>query len=146
MGTNYYLHRNVCPHCLRPEEKLHIGKSSGGWCFALHVDAERNINSLDDWKKLFDGEDNGIVNEYGDPLTAPEMLEVITDRKAYAGKPLPEKFPDDDYFYPGWTKQRYLDSNHAEEGPLGLLRAKIDGRHCVGHGEGTWDCIQGEFS
>ena len=42
MGTNYYLHRprtNECEHCGRADEAppLHIGKSSSGWCFSLHV-------------------------------------------------------------------------------------------------------------
>ena len=30
--------------------------------------------------------------------------------------------------------------------PKGLRRSKVDGWHCVGHGEGTWDYIQGDFS
>lgn len=28
MGTNFYLHRDVCPHCGSKLERLHIGKSS----------------------------------------------------------------------------------------------------------------------
>ena len=36
--------------------------------------------------------------------------------------------------------------NYAEPGPNGLVRAKINGVHCIGHGEGTWDYITGEFS
>lgn len=27
-----------------------------------------------------------------------------------------------------------------------LIRAKVDGAHCVGHGEGTYDYIVGDFS
>ena len=36
MGTNYYLNDR------------HIGKSSAGWYFALHIYPEENINSLDE--------------------------------------------------------------------------------------------------
>lgn len=39
----------------------------------------------------------------------------------------------------------FLASNHAEPGPNGLLRHKI-GPYCLGHGEGTWDLMPGEFS
>ncbi len=51
MGTNYYLHEKPdCECCGRPFEALHIGKSSSGWCFSLHVMPEDMINTLDDWR------------------------------------------------------------------------------------------------
>ena len=38
MGTNYYLHKKPpCEACGHEPAPLHIGKSSGGWCFSLHV-------------------------------------------------------------------------------------------------------------
>jgi hypothetical protein len=40
MGTNYYLVNK------ETDERLHIGKSSGGWCFALRVHHDRHIDSL----------------------------------------------------------------------------------------------------
>lgn len=127
MGTNYYLHRDVCPTCQRPSEVVHIGKSSAGWCFSLHVDDE--IKSLDDWKAAWI---NGVIkNEYGDTITSEEMLSTITEREWTRG---PEKHG------PEWLR-----SNHAVDGPKGLARHAI-GPHCVGHGEGTWDLIPGEFS
>lgn len=53
MGTNYYLHTKPdCECCGRGFEPLHIGKSSGGWCFSLHVMPEDNINTLDDWGEI----------------------------------------------------------------------------------------------
>lgn len=36
--------------------------------------------------------------------------------------------------------------NSAIPGPNGLARHRIDHRHCVGHGDGTYDLIKGDFS
>jgi hypothetical protein len=132
MGTNYYLHEpeeNFCDHCGRSDKGrvLHIGKSSGGWCFSLHVIPDAGINTLDDWRTLWSrGE---IRNEYGDPVDQKEMDRVVTQRYGVARDLLPG----------------YLASNYAEAGPNNLLRHQI-GRYCIGHGEGTWDYIPGEFS
>ena len=114
MGTNYYLHQKPdCECCGRPFEPLHIGKSSGGWCFTLHVMPEDNINTLDDWKFLWDQPGTYIRNEYGEKVTPEEMLKIITNR-TWKGE-----FP---------------------------RRHELDGAHCIGHGEGHWDYILGEFS
>jgi len=137
MGTNYYLEpQPPCPHCGRAYEGLHIGKSSAGWCFSLHVIPEEGLNSLEDWEKRFISE-TVIRDEYGDEISREEMLKTITDRK---WKPLVEK-PSS--FYDSW--EQFYSENHAEPGPNNLFRNKIDGVHCVGHGSGTWDLIQGEF-
>jgi len=54
MGTNYYLYpASPCKACGRSYEAKHIGKSSAGWCFLLHVIPEEGINDLEDWKKLW---------------------------------------------------------------------------------------------
>ena len=135
MGTNYYLHENPCPHCKHPERRLHVGKSSGGWCFSLHVlDAAETgglrIQSLADWEEQFRKPGSVIVNEYGDTVSVEEMLREIKERK-----PVPRSPPPD---------ERFLRDNEAEIGPKGLLRHRL-GRHCVAHGEGTWDMIAGYF-
>jgi hypothetical protein len=146
MGTNYYLRQpkgEACPHCGRFDEgeKLHIGKSSFGWCFALHVIPSEGLNDLDDWRMRWR---SGVIeNEYGERLMPEAMDAVITkrgngkychdghwDAKSWLG------YRDEDHFHA---------SNHSERGPKGLLRHKI-GRYCVKHGEGTWDCLPGEFS
>jgi hypothetical protein len=129
MGTNYYLRRDTCPHCGRSAEPLHIGKSSAGWCFSLHVDADEGINGLDDWKALWSAPNTKIMDEYGREVSPELMLETITHRT--------------------WPKRErsgmfYLENN-AEPGPNNLMRHTI-GRHCVGHGDGTYDLIPGEFS
>jgi len=111
MGTNYYLTEESCPHCGRSGERLHIGKSSAGWCFALHVTDD--IKSLADWQALWSKPGAKIVDEYGDAFTPEAMLAGITERSWKGGEP---------------------------------RRHPLDGSHCIGHGDGTYDLIPGEFS
>jgi hypothetical protein len=80
MGTNYdWL--EACPHCGGRLEglRLHIGKSSAGWCFSLRVHPDRGIHSLEDWKKRWES-GGEIVDEYNRLSTVPEMLRTILDR------------------------------------------------------------------
>ena len=137
MGTNYYLKLDICEHCRRESEQLHIGKSSAGWCFSLHVRRpgvmwdDVPAESLDDWRTLWSKPNTMIVDEYGDSIDPAEMERIITGR---SWQPSREQ---DEHWYV---------QNQAEPGPFGLARSRIDGRHCIGHGEGTWDLISGEFS
>ena len=132
MGTNYYLHQKPdCECCGRSFDPLHIGKSSGGWCFSLHVIPEDNINDLDDWRVLWNAPGSFIKNEYGEKVSVANMEDIITNR-SWA------KIPSDGAT---WYKK-----NQAEPGPNCLARSMVDGRHCIKHGTGTWDCITGEFS
>ena len=83
MGTNYYFHQkstSMCEHCGHdPGAKvLHIGKSSYGWCFSLHIIPEEGINSLDDWKLAWDKPDAKILNEYDEVVRPEDMLKIIT--------------------------------------------------------------------
>jgi len=137
MGTNYYLKRDVCSCCGRGADKLHIGKSSFGWCFSLHIISEEGINDLPDWERIWGDPKTKIEDEYGDPLTPQEMHTVIADR-THSPK---ERTP---YGYRSWAQ--FHEQNHSEPGPNHLLRHKVDGRHCTAHGEGTWDLLPGEFS
>lgn len=137
LGTNYYLVRqsnSFCPECKHdPDEViLHIGKSSMGWCFHLHVIPELNLNSLKDWQREFAQSRQFIRNEYHEVLSVEDMLDIITKRRGREGKE-------------PWSEEMYR-QNYAEPGPNNLVRSKVDGRHCVGHGEGTWDLIAGNFS
>lgn len=126
MGTNYYFHRDICPMCGKADETFHIGKSSYGWCFSLHVIPEEGINDLPDWEKMW--ESGIIADEYGKRLKPVEMKDIITRR---GSKPV--------------ISSEWYSKNHAIPGPNGLARHKLDPQHCVKHGEGTWDCILGEF-
>lgn len=150
MGTNYYLTKK-CSSC-NHEERLHIGKSSSGWCFSLHVypfggdkySEFKKINgnvitieSLEDWKTWFGKSDWKILNEYGTEISSEEMIEIVTKRSRTERKEL------SDYYYSSWSD--FYEKNQAEPGPNNLLRSRIDNSHCIGHGEGTWDLIIGEF-
>ena len=130
MGTNYYLHENVCKCCGRSDPPLHIGKSSAGWCFALHVIPEEGLNSLDDWMDRIVPTLPLIRDEYGNKVSWADLRRLIIDR---SWKPSTVH-----------SNQFYHD-NHAEPGPNGLLRHQI-GPYCLGHGKGAWDLIPGEFS
>ena len=133
MGTNYYLHYKICPTCGRYDE-LHIGKSSVGWCFSLHIYPEKDITTFDDWERVFCGRfwklgsNVEIWDEYGTFITPDKMIDIITKR----GYPTP---PEVD-----WNSE-----NDAIPGPNNLLRHKL-GRFCIGHGKGTYDYIIGDFS
>lgn len=136
MGTNFYVTAEApCPHCGRGGEQLHIGKSSGGWCFGLHIIPEMGINSLDDWKIFW--QDKKITNEYNDVFSAEEMLSVITKRKRDVKELNSSGYRD---------AGDMLEKNHACWSPeWGLLRRRI-GYSCTGYGDGTWDLINSEFS
>ena len=134
MGTNYYLKQNVCPTCGRGED-LHIGKSSMGWHFALQVYPDDNINTLEDWKPLF--KSGEIRDEYDRLITEEEMLKGITERKR-------DKWNKEAYGYTSW--EDFHRQNNSERGLNNLLRHKVDGRFCIGNGEGTYDYMIGEFS
>jgi len=132
MGTNYYLTATVCPCCKQPTaENKHIGKSSAGWVFALHVYPEEGINDLPDWKEKWSADGATITDEYGKIITPAEMFDVVMAR--YGAR---DRKDQDDSWYA---------CNGAERGPYRLARAKI-GRHCIAHGLGTYSCHTGDFS
>lgn len=137
MGTNYYICPNRCTHCGRSDEKKHIGKSSWGWAFSLHVYPEDGIKDLADWIPHF--QKNRIEDEYGREVSQEMMIEVIRDRQDTE-----RNWHQAPTLYSSWAD--FHQKNYSEQGPKGLVRFRVDNRHCVGHGEGTWDLIVGEFS
>lgn len=140
MGTNFYFKQkeNITG------EGIHIGKSSGGWCFSLHVLPEMGINTLDDWKRYFAIEGSTIVDEYGVIHSVEEMLDRIENR-GWNHRTTEEDIKNNAFMSSYKNLADFYERNHAIEGPNNLLRHKVDGSHCVGNGEGTWDYIQGEF-
>lgn len=145
MGTNYYLisNGNLLDRLAgKPEEELHIGKSSAGWCFSLHVIPELKINSLRDWYRLCRKDNNIIKNEYGDIVSLESLIQTITQRKSSHSSTSKLTYST---LYGEISEQQYLDMNSAERGPNNLLRHKV-GVSCIKHGTGTWDLICGDFS
>lgn len=147
MGTNFYFKKPFA----RP---LHIGKSSAGWCFSLHVIPEKGVNSISDWIWVLTGFGK-IVDEYGTTLTRQEMMDRIADRswpKEWDGdwwgpKKLGTRANGTPFILPGCSSEAdFHAKNGSQRGPRGLLRHRVDGVHCVGQGSGTWDYIAGEFS
>lgn len=132
MGCNFYLYgKPPCPSCGRHYEPRHIGKSSGGWTFALHVCPADGINDLCDWEREWSRDGAEIRDEYGRVIHQDEMKYTITER---CGETVER-----------WTARDFSE-NHAVPGPNGLARRRVDGIHCIRHGSGTWDLIVGEFS
>lgn len=148
MGTNYYFARTC--ECCGHVERYHIGKSSAGWCFGLHVGTEAEplevelrqkyapitveIRDWPDWQcAIVTGAELGwrVVDEYGRGTTLMELADIVENRS----------WPQS----PGAHSLFDFERNKAELGPNGLVRSKVDGRYCVGHGAGTWDLIVGEF-
>lgn len=84
MGTNYYVKsKPPCPLCNHVENDLHIGMSSGGWVFSLHVYPERGLITFQDWIKFLC--DFDIIDEYGEYLSLEDMMKVITERSHSEG-------------------------------------------------------------
>ena len=142
MGTNFYWKSTACETCGHSAESVHIGKSSAGWCFGVHVYPENPElpQSWDAWKDRFALLPGVIEDEYGDVIVPDEMLQRVEQR---SWKPF------DEHRWGHWYYESEADfhaKNKSERGPNGLLRHQIDGRHCIGHGEGTWDYLIGYFS
>jgi len=130
MGTNYHLEMERCPHCGKPREELHIGKSSAGWVFALHIYPDRGVHDFPDWIDLFANPNNVIMDEYGKALKPEEFLPVVLLR---FGK------RDGDHLTREW-----LQVNQAVLGPHNLARCRED-EHTK-HGRGTYDLHTREYS
>lgn len=123
MSTNYYLHKpstTQCEHCGHDPESeaniTHIGKSSFGWCFMLHIHPQVGVNNLGDWEKLWVLPGATIKDEYGETISIQDMMSTITTRS------------------PG---------NWSPEG-VQPKRCKLD-EYCVAHGDGSWDHMVGDF-
>jgi len=116
-----------------PDEGIHIGKSSGGWCFALHVYPGElvggwKIHTLSDWLLAIQRDNTReVVNEYGAVIDYEALGDIILNRSW--------ERPNPDF-----DSER----NHAVPGPNGLVRHRLDG-FCISHGDGTYDLMVGDF-
>lgn len=133
MGTNYYLESSPpCEKCGHAFERKHIGKSSAGWVFALHVYPDEGISDLPDWFDRWTAPGAIIVDEYGQNISPEKMLSAVLARFGARNRPAQSDL---------WMLQ-----NGAEPGPYGLARSRIDGRRVIGHGIGTYSLHTGDFS
>lgn len=72
MGTNYY--------AVSPRGKVHLGKSSAGWQFLCKADPEwKKEDCLDLWLSRVISAKR-IVNEYNEPVTIAEILEIVFNK------------------------------------------------------------------
>ena len=145
MGTNYYAVTGPCDCCGSAGSRVHIGKSSMGWRFSLHVIPELDLNNLEDWKRYLVG--RKIVDEYGSRITRKSLLETITKRSGNVGKgPPPFKnilSRSETSRHRSW--EEFAASTHATiDHKHGLLQHLPE--YAVGFGDGPWDHIEGEFS
>jgi hypothetical protein len=147
MGTNYYLEIEKCPCCGHAKGRLHLGKMSAGWCFALQVYPpdpdnpylpEDGLNCMADWDWYIKAVRPDIVDEYGTAVDWPTLLHQIRTKRW--------EMPWEPGAHSGYKSEaEFLKINYAERGPGNLLRSKIDGVHCIGH-DGMCDLIIGDFS
>lgn len=136
MGTNYYWKSS-------DGRTLHIGKLSVGWAFSLHVIPEENINTLNDWVRLFKKSGSYIEDEYKTEITITEMLAIIQENKSNISYNLIKKSYIDNIAlgFSFRSVSEFLDINHAKiDDKYGLLRRKSKNSE-----EGPWDYCDGEF-
>jgi len=82
MGTNYYVHYNICECCDRFDE-LHIGKSSSGlqaypkdpWAPSEPVTPIGEILSWQDWRRFFAEVPHETWDEYGRRISDDEVID-----------------------------------------------------------------------
>lgn len=151
MSTNYYIQYRDCACCGAVGKRIHLGKSSIGWTFALRVSPDKGINDLNDIISLLKSECTSLkhpssrgrlIDEYGTEISIDQFVQRVTDRR------------NEKRITEGWTsfgsglqtEEQFHLLNHSERGPNGLLRRKIDGHFVIGHGEGTWDLLSVDFS
>lgn len=140
MGTNYYFkapEKEPCACCGRPyeTERLHIGKSSMGWCFSLHAIPELGLTDWPEWERYLETANGEIVDEYRCAVTLDELRQIVTERRHERPATVP-------LGYTSWAN--FYASNMCRPGPNGLVRHASP--YCLKNGEGTWDVIEGEFS
>lgn len=154
MGTNYYLatgrkERRRCDlgHTHLVPERYHIGKSSYGRYFSLHVAEVKGgavLRSLRDWREYAASriaKGGWIEDEYGRRVSEEEMWRIVA-REGWEGKPGWEGCADvGEPFVPGMWRSpggRWYD----EYGERGLIKT-----HGLPVGEdGLYVLMEGDFS
>jgi hypothetical protein len=84
MGCNFYSVKTEsyqCDKCsaIHEGERYHIGKSSGGWAFTLHVSPSDNIYNYEDVMKIVDNS-LYILDEYDRVITKEALIDTMLNR------------------------------------------------------------------
>src|ERR1700734_3780448 len=89
MGMNYYLLKDVCGKCGKPNEKLHIGKSSGGWTFSFHGYRNKwddyHLTTWHQWQEFLRKEldcRTQIQNEDGNKIALEDFIKLVEGKKS----------------------------------------------------------------
>lgn len=80
MGTNYYAQINKCKVCGKPDDEIHIGKSSYGWRFNIQI----NFDFYKDWDEFISfikRKDVKIYDEYKTEISPEDLLSLIESKK-----------------------------------------------------------------
>jgi hypothetical protein len=135
MGTNYYLTDKelVCSACKRQHDKLHIGKDSAGWAFALRVYPKYYILGIKDWLEIWKNENSVIIDDQGN----------IIDKEFLKNRIISKVPPASSIVY---TKE-FLTKNYAVfDKKINLLRCDpVTHLACATHGNGTYDLLEKDF-
>lgn len=88
MGTNYYLHLDICDKCNREHKKIHIGKASGGWKFLFRAykytdDNFPEIKSMAQWyailgQSVLQNSTMKIRDEYDRDISFAEFSNMVS--------------------------------------------------------------------
>ena len=86
MGMNYYCETGRmlevecdCGFKHMMPETLHIGKSSCGWMFSLHVIPEKGLECWRDWEEVLK-DAKRIYDEEGEDVALEELRETVLHR------------------------------------------------------------------
>jgi hypothetical protein len=88
MGINIYFVEEYKEEIELESQWIHIGKSSAGWYFSLHIyplgirDDDINvINNWDDWKAFINSSNGKIYTEDHYEITFEQLRSKVEDRK-----------------------------------------------------------------
>lgn len=155
MGTNYYAvfdEKDVlpAPACDDGPNIVHLGKSSIGWRFSLHVYPEQGIMNLLDVMSDILFTARRIQDEYKVNYTIAEFLEIVTERERKVTYPIDIPAPLQSYIYRIHNREDlveyYRDHLGYELDDKNLIIHPIDRDHCIGNAKNrTFDFIIGQF-
>lgn len=88
MGTNFYLiskdPQHDCEHCGTKKvlkDKLHIGKSSFGWRFALHYVPNLGLIDWASWSLFIESKPDYVIeDEYGRDVDLQSLKKTVCER------------------------------------------------------------------